>query len=426
MNLQSIKQVRGQLLTIFAIGLKAVNGRFCVGQFLSQNKLPTQRVWVAAIGKAASSMMSGACDFFDLSKHKAQLIEGLVITKQGHSSAIGEPRITIIESDHPIPTQRSLDAGQQLVEFVKQVPENDTLLFLISGGSSALVEVLPENGLANKTKLEQLQALNYLLLSNPWPIAVINQVRQSVSCIKNGKLLNNIKTPHCIQLTLSDVANNDVSIIGSGLLVTGTKAYSDNTIELPDWVKQMQAAASSSLQSPSGKRRHVEHAIIADNAQARNAIEQYAALNDLEIIVNETIEGEIQAVSKMIATTLREGSPGLYVWGGETVVNLPENPGQGGRCQSLALHVAEEIDQHNDIVLLAIGTDGTDGPGDAAGALIDGLTIQRGTQSGLDSRQELSRANAGEYLAETGDLIDTGPTGTNVMDLVIGLKLSIR
>ncbi len=417
MNSLRTKQAREQLLTIFAIGLEAVKGRSCVAQFLSQNRLPTQRAWVVAIGKAASGMMSGASDFFDLPEHGSRLIEGLVITKQGHSAVTDVSRITIIESDHPVPTQRSLDAGQQLVEFVKRVPENDTLLFLISGGTSSLVEVLPES-----VSIEQLAALNHLLLSNPWSIDEINRIRQSVSCIKNGKLLGAIKTPHCVQLTISDVADNDLSIIGSGLLVKGTKRYSDNAFELPDWVKRMQANCSiSSGPLPPGHR--VEHKIIADNAQARKAIEQFAFSNDLDLIVNKTIDGEVSTASKMIATTLKEGSPGLYVWGGETVVNLPEKPGRGGRCQSLALSIAEEIDQHNDTVLLAIGTDGTDGPGDVAGALIDGLTIQRGLQFGLDSRKELLRANAGEYLEETGDLIDTGPTGTNVVDLIIGLKL---
>lgn len=418
MNLKSIKQAREQLLTIFSKGLEAVNGHRCVARYLSQNKLPTDKVWVVAIGKAAGSMMSGARECLDSAQSVTELVSALVITKQGHGVAFNDKRITLIESDHPVPTQRSLDAGRDLVEYVKQVPETDSLLFLISGGTSALVEVLSE-----QVSIKQLDSLNRLLLSNPWPIDAINRVRQSVSCIKNGKLLDGIKTPHCIQLTISDVPNNDLSIIGSGLLVKGTTQYSDSAIVIPDWVAQMQVDCSIAS-DPVRTNHQVEHKIVADNILARKTIERFISSIDLDLVVNETIDGEVAVVSKKIAATLKGGRAGVYVWGGETVVNLPEHPGQGGRCQSLALQVAEEIDQRDDIVLLAIGTDGTDGPGDSAGALVDGLTIQRGLQLGLDSQKELLRANAGHFLEETGDLIDTGPTGTNVMDLLIGIKLN--
>lgn len=418
MNSQPIKHAREQLLTIFSKGLEAVNGQYCVSHSLSQNRLPTKKVWVVAVGKAASSMMSGAADYFNsIDPSIAQLVSGLVITKRGHGIAVDDDRIELIESDHPFPTERSLEAGSRLVDFVRQVPETDTLLFLISGGTSALVEVLPED-----TSLEQLDTLNHWLLSNPWSIGEINQVRQSVSCIKNGRLLGCIHTPHIIQLTISDVSNNDLSIIGSGLLVPGAKLDAGSSITLPDWVKQMQGRCPSvSISTPF--ETHAEHQIIADNVLAREAINRYASSVGLKVLLNETIEGEVNTVSHAIAKTLKEGDAGLYVWGGETVVDLPKKPGRGGRCQSLALLVAEAIDQQNDIVVLAAGTDGTDGPGDVAGALIDGMTIQRGRQLGLDSAQELIHANAGCYLEETGDLIDTGPTGTNVMDLVIGMKL---
>ena len=418
MNLLPIQQAREQLLTIFSKGLEAVNGQHCVHRFLSQNSLPTNKVWVVAVGKAAGSMMSGAADFFSsLDNDTVQLIAGLVITKRGHGVTFDDDRIECLESDHPFPTQRSLEAGSRLVEFVKQTPKEDTLLFLISGGTSALVEVLPE-----ATSLEQLDKLNHWLLSNPWPIDEINRVRQSVSRIKAGKLLGFIRTPHLMQLTISDVTNNDLSIIGSGLLVPPTTQDSVNSFNLPDWVKQMQGTCSG-LSAPPPLEPCVEHRILADNATARSAIEHFASSIGLPVVLNETIAGKVNDASTVIAKTLKEGEAGLYVWGGETVVDLPDSPGRGGRCQTLALLVAEEIEQRNDIVLLAAGTDGTDGPGDVAGALIDGMTTERGRQSGFDSKQELFKANAGQYLEETSDLIDTGPTGTNVMDLVIAIKL---
>ena len=314
---------------------------------------------------------------------------------------------------------------------MKKIPSTDTFLFLVSGGTSSLVEVLPDTEMEpenqiGENQVQELVALNNFLLSNPWPIDVINKVRQSVSCIKNGKLLDLVSTPYCIQLTISDVANNDLSIIGSGLLAKGAEPLAEINIDLPDWVKQMQARCIDTDEKSTSGQQHVEHRIIADNAKARQAIMDYAAAHNLPVIINETIEGELATASERITSSLVNGDAGLYVWGGETVVQLPENPGKGGRCQSLALMVAEKIQQHENIVVLAIGTDGSDGPSDAAGALVDARTIQRGLQLSLDSKQALLDANAGYYLAETGDLIDTGPTGSNVMDLVIAVKLAPR
>ena len=416
MNLRIIKQSRAKLLTIFSKGLQSVNGQHSVFEYLRHNSLPTGQIWVVAVGKAACSMMRGLTEFLESVQQQTSLASALVITKQGYAELFEQECIDVIESDHPIPSERSLEAGQRLVDFVQRVPEQDTLLFLISGGTSALVEVLAEN-----VSIEQLVRLNCWLLSNPWSIDQINQVRQTVSRIKGGKLLDIIRTAHCIQLTISDVASNDLSVIGSGLLVKPESKGTFQEINVPDWVKEMQPfqqAPTTQLQPVP-----VEHHIVADNAQAREAITDYAESIGLQVISNQTISGDIETASEVIARTLIEGPDGLYLWGGETVVDLPKESGQGGRCQSLALLIAEKITGYNDIVVLAAGTDGTDGPGDVAGAMIDGMTIVRGMELGLDSRKELLKANAGYYLEETSDLVDTGPTGTNVMDLIIAIKL---
>lgn len=435
MNIKSLQKTRAQLLTIFSIALDAVNGAKCVSHYLAQNPLPTDRIWVAAVGKAASSMMEGVISHLKATGSESRLAAGLVIYKRGYAaanSALGaNSNVTLFESDHPVPSLRSLEAGRRLVEFVKKIPSTDTFLFLVSGGTSSLVEVLPDTEMdpekqVGDNQVQELVALNNFLLSNPWPIDVINKVRQSVSCIKNGQLLDVVPTPYCIQLTISDVANNDLSIIGSGLLEKGTEPLAEINIDLPDWVKQMQQRCIDNHKKPISGQQHVKHRIIADNAKARQAIVDYAASVNLPVVVNATIEGEVATASERITTSLVNGEAGLYVWGGETVVQLPEKPGKGGRCQSLALMIAEKIQHQENTVVLAIGTDGSDGPGDAAGALVDATTIQRGLQLSLDSKQALLDANAGYYLAETGDLIDTGATGSNVMDLVIAVKLDPR
>lgn len=425
MNSNSVEAAREQLLTIFTKGLEAVNGRECVYRDLQENGLPNSRIWIVAIGKAASSMAAGAVQYLDSRDHgcretPSSLAAGLLITKRGHA-AFFDSRLEVLESDHPVPSSSSLEAGQRLVEFVSSVPEDETLLFLISGGTSALVEVL-----ADSVSFEQLEEMNRWLLANPWPIHEINRVRQLVSRIKFGKLLDFINTDDIVQLTISDVADNDLSIIGSGLLVPVIEHAAQHAIELPDWLTQLedmenrQSTASKTVR----KRPKVKHRIIADNARARRAISEFARSHNLAERCNEPVAGEASAVSKRIAKILKQGKPGLYIWGGEIVVELPDNPGRGGRCQHLALQIAENITEFDEIVLLAVGTDGTDGATDVAGALVDSQTILRGNQLGLDSRDALRTADAGSYLEETGDLVDTGPTGTNVMDLLIGLKLA--
>ncbi|VAW92366.1 D-glycerate 2-kinase [hydrothermal vent metagenome] len=420
MNLQQVNGVRDQLLTMFSIALSAVDGQQSTHAFISRISIATTNVRVIAIGKAASAMMQGASLALG-----DKLRSGLVITKPGHGLTDFDKRITTLESDHPVPSARSLDAGERLLEFVKQVNSDELLLVLISGGTSSLVEVLDET-----VTLEQLIKLNNWCLANPFSISQINALRQCISKIKAGRLINYINTGHIIQLTISDVQGNDLSVIGSGLLVDDMRLKNEDVSVLG--VQQSPAWLVSLIRNCSRNRNEayvtshnniieIQQHIIADNQTARDAILTYAQQQELSIHQNQEIYLEVTLAAEQIAKTIVNGEPGVYVWGGECVVALPDNPGQGGRCQSLALAIAEYIKGMN-IVMLVAGTDGSDGPGEAAGALIDGLTIQRGEELGLSAAAELERANAGYYLSETGDLIDTGPTNTNVMDLIIALK----
>jgi hydroxypyruvate reductase len=135
------------------------------------------------------------------------------------------------------------------------------------------------------------------------------------------------------------------------------------------------------------------------------------------------LKGDARVAGAAIATRIKEGLPGLYLWGGETTVTLPPVPGRGGRCQTLALEAAVAIAGRQDCFLLAAGTDGSDGPGEDAGALVDGGTTARGAADCFDAQDALSRADAGTFLEASGDLLSTGPTGTNVMDVVFALKI---
>jgi len=417
MNLLQENTSREILLKIFSHALRSVNGENCVHAYFKQHPLPGEKVRVIAIGKAAASMMQGV-----LNQHIYQIEAGLVITKDGHSGLFDPTLVPItqIESGHPYADERSLEAGSQLLCFIKDTPANVGLLFLVSGGSSALVEVLPTG-----VQIEQLQRMNRWLLAKGWPIDVMNRVRKSVSLIKAGRLARYVSGHRVLQLLISDVPGNDLSVIGSGLLVPDLPASIPE--QLPDWIHQMQTAIPPAPPANDACFGSIQNQIIASNELAREAAVIMVRESGLRVCCNEPLSGEAAMQGHRIAKLLREGPTGVYIWGGETVVNLPEQPGQGGRCQHLALAAALELAGDPGTMLLAVGTDGTDGPGDAAGALIDGKTIERARDADApDPVIALQRADAGSFLAASGDLIDTGPTGTNVMDLVIGLKYSIE
>ena len=222
-----------------------------------------------------------------------------------------------------------------------------------------------------------------------------------------------------LQLVISDVPGNHRATIASGPLVA-----QDDVLPpadgLPAWlVEQLHRA-------PGRPDVHslVQTTIVADNARARAAVRRRAEALGLVLRgPDQPLAGDALEAGAAIAEQLLGAPSGLYLWGGETTVRLPPEPGQGGRNQALALAAARHLAGRPDLFLLAVGSDGTDGPTEDAGALVDGCTLARGAEAGLDAQRYLARADSGRYLAATGDLINTGPTGTNVMDLVLGLRL---
>lgn len=405
---------RDVLLNLFSMSLRVVNGQQCVANFLSRHALPAPKVRVIAIGKAAASMLQGV-----LAGHARQVEAGLVITKAGHTERFDAEltSITQFESAHPYPDQRSIEAGRLLLDFIEQAPRDTGLLFLISGGASSLVEVLPDAG-----DVAQLQKLNHWLLAQGWPIDQMNQVRKSVSLIKAGRLARWIGGHAVMQLVISDVPGNDLSVIGSGLLAADTHVGSLPDA-LPDWIVQMQAQVPAAPAANEACFARIESHIIASNHLLRAEVTRLAGAMGYTVRCNQFVDGDAARQGLALARMLIEGAAGIYIWGGETVVPLPPQPGQGGRCQHLALAAAQILAGHDNMTLLAVGSDGTDGPGEVAGALVDGHTLERGRDAGaLTAAEALQRADAGRFLAASGDLVDTGPTGTNVMDLIIGLK----
>ncbi|MBI3772127.1 MAG: DUF4147 domain-containing protein [Gammaproteobacteria bacterium] len=405
---------RQDLEAIYLAALAAVNGRECVRRALEFDDFENQ-VAIIAIGKAAAAMLQGAVDALSDNIHAA-----LLITKYGHAQPIsGLSNIMIIEAGHPQPDDSSLKAGQALLEFIKQQPATMPLLFLISGGTSSLVEVLPPT-----ISLEDVQRVNQWLLGSGLDIHAINHVRKSLSCIKAGRLATQLGGRNALALLISDVSGDDPATIGSGLLVADSAVETETPeLELPECIIELMQQAPPAPKTHDSCFENISVEIIASLPDARRAAANKA--RELEYDVYEDaaiISGDAVVVGAQLASRLLAGDPGVYLWGGETTVHLPINPGRGGRNQSAALAAAIELAGEHNVALLAAGTDGTDGPTDDAGALVDGGTLARGGEEGLNAETCLQRADAGTFLEASGDLIHTGPTGTNVMDLMIGMK----
>lgn len=403
---------RRLLLDLYAAALQAVDGRAAVRGRLAQYAAPGP-VYAVAIGKAAPAMMQGAVDALG-----DALAGALVITRHGYAEAGAAVRhVRVLEADHPIPGAASVAAGQALIDFIAALLPQAPLLFLISGGTSALVEVLPPG-----VDLAQLQAANDWLLASGWDITRVNRVRRALSCIKGGRLARHLAGHVVLQLLISDVPGDVPAAIGSGLLVPSADDVPADPDRqgVPPWLQRLLAAAPPPP-APAAFAA-IRSEILCSNRTAREAAATAGRARGLPVFqTDEVLCGDAAATGRALAGQLLSGAPGLYVWGGETTVRLPPQPGRGGRCQTLALAAAQVL-AGSDILLLAAGTDGSDGPGEEAGALVDGDSIVRGELECFDAGECLARADSGAFLEASGDLIQTGPTGSNVMDLVLALK----
>ncbi len=404
---------RDNLLAIYHAALQVVHGRVCVGKALKRQGVSGD-VYVVAIGKAASAMFLGAADVL-----QQQIAKALVITKHGYADAeVTAKGAHLIEAGHPTPDQQSLDAGQVLLNFIHTAPADAALLFLISGGASSLVELLPD-----EVTLADLQRVNQWLLGSGLDIHAMNQVRKSLSLIKGGRLARQLGGRRVRALLISDVPGDDPATIGSGLLAPERFLATTATVELPAWISTLMARGVAAPLADDAIFKNITIEIIATLADAKRVAAEHGRKLGYEVYEHAgTLGGDAVLVARQLATALLNAPVGLHVWGGETTMQLPPAPGCGGRNQHLALVAATELSGCDNVLFLAAGSDGSDGPTDAAGGLVDGATVARGQVAGFDVNDVLARADAGTLLAASGDLVRTGPTGTNVMDLMLGLK----
>jgi hydroxypyruvate reductase len=380
---------RRVLLELFDAALRAASGRERTAQFLRDIKLSAP-VAVFAVGKAASAMARGARDALGAAIHSM-----LVVTKHGHSDPELAHGLSVLqlETAHPVPDDSSLAAGAELESRLATLPPDVLPLFLVSGGSSSLIELLAED-----VSLSELQSLNERGLAAGWDIAALNSERAKLSRLKAGGVARMLRSRRALALFISDVPADDPDVIGSGLL--GRSGRGDDLIE-----------------------RHV----IANVDTAVRAAVEAAQARGLEFQARaRRFDGDAAVVAEDFLATLRATSADGLVWGGESTVKLPQIHGRGGRNTHLALTIARALRPGEKLSVLAAGTDGTDGPTSDAGAIVDADSTDRASLAGCDVERAWREFDSGTALEAAEDLVHTGPTGTNVGDILIGIKHSAR
>lgn len=409
-----------RVLRILFAALEAVDPYKAV-----QKHLPnlSGHVYGLAIGKASIPMLTALAEAYPLSG-------ALAISK--HASSSTPNLFPVFLGSHPVPDSRSLEAGTRVLDFVSALNVEDTLVCLISGGGSALVTA-PYNSIS----LEDMQSLTSLLLACGACIDEINTIRRSLDQVKGGGLARATKAK-IISLILSDVIGNPLEAIASGPTFPNPTTNADtlNILKKYKIDEQVSVSILNFLESgsllPSLQQQAVglqsQNIIIGDNKLAAQAALEQAQREGFtaEILTNE-LQGEAREVGMMLANRLRVHAekmirPFCLIAGGETTVTITGN-GKGGRNQELALAAIHELKGLENVMLIALATDGEDGPTDAAGSVVTGESAQRAEMLGVDVADHLSRHDAYVCFDKLGDLLKPGPSGTNVNDLffLIGL-----
>ncbi len=443
MSAESVPRLHADCRALFDAAIEAAQPRRCVLDALSLDGSQLRigdwhydlqqcsRLVVLGAGKATPAMAAAVEEVLG-----ARIDAGLINTKYGHRLPL--QHIETIECGHPVPDERGVEGTQRQLALLESLDENALALCLFSGGGSALLPA-PAPGIT----LEDKGQTTRLLLSCGATIDEINAIRKHLSAIKGGQLCARAHPARAVSLMMSDVIGDPLDTIASG------PTYPDSTtfatcLELIDRYQlrdQLPASVRNRLESgadgtvdetPKADNplfARVHNAVIGNSTLAIDAVVQHAhRLGYTPLVLTSRLQGEAREIGPALVAIAQEvrtqarplAPPACIIAGGETTVTL-RGQGKGGRNQELALAAAIPLDGWSDIALLSGGTDGTDGPTDAAGAIADGSTLARAAARQLSARNHLRDNDAYHFFDSLGDLLITGATGTNVMDLQIVL-----
>lgn len=376
------------------------------------------RVTVLGLGKATEAMSLALLDVLASTPSR-----GLLIPKQAFASPTSG--FTVLPGGHPVPSEASVRAGNAAFDLASSLTERDMLICLISGGGSALM-TSPQPGI----QLEDLQTLTKLLLACGARVDEINTLRRHLDRVKGGGVAKSVNGARILSLILSDVVGNPLEAIASGPTAPDPSTREDALAILKkyDLLGKVPTAILRVLEkSPETPKpnnplfERVQNVLVGSNSLAAQAgLEMATSLGFHAHFLGDTWQGEAREVAKELCGYFKQNyeRPFCLIAGGETTVTLSGN-GKGGRNQELALAAAIEMNGLHKSMLIALATDGEDGPTDAAGAVVTGEICQRGKRLGLAAPTFLNGNDSYSYFEKLGDLIKTGPTGTNVNDLVL-------
>lgn len=446
MKITSKSALGGQALEIFYHALKAVDPARLVRERLrvegssleidgkSYNLKEFSGVYVLGIGKASAPMAQA------LESASGGLGEwlkgGIVVAKEGHSLPL--KRLKILEAGHPVPDRRSQKAAIALLDWARNLGERDIVFCLVSGGGSALLCAPPEG-----ISLEDIRTVTSLLLASGAEIKEMNTLRKHLSLIHGGRLARALHPATIVNLVISDVVGNALDMVSSGPTLPDPSTFEgalkivskyELAKGLPERVYEYLKRGGNGKAEETPKEddacfQRTHTFLIGDNMEALEAAkEKSVELGYNTLILGSSFSGEAREVARFFTTVVKgcksSGNPipgpACLLAGGETTVSL-KGSGKGGRNQEFALASAIEIEGLEGIVILSGGTDGNDGPTEAAGAVVNGMTSRRARESGMEPRDYLNRNDSYTFFASLGDHIITGPTRTNVMDIMLGL-----
>ena len=442
-------EARKKVLEILEEGLKAADPKIAIkrnvilrnstavfGGKVEVDLSRFENIVVVGAGKASGGMGQAIEEIF-----RDRLTCGVVIVPRGIASKYVCKKIKLIEADHPVPTEKNIMAAEEVVSIIEKYSgENTLFICLISGGGSALL-TMPRRGLT----IEDMQELTRLLLKCGADITEVNTVRKHLSEVKGGLLAKKAYPSRVVSLIISDVVGDPVEYIASGPTAPDSSTFRDAVEILRRynvWDKVSDKVKSILLKGCRGEISEtpkpgdpifakISNIIIASNKLSLEAMKKKClALGLKPAILTSFLEGEARHVGRVLASIAKEtalhGSlvkpPCALLAGGETTVTV-KGSGRGGRNQELVLGFALAVSGFRKIAFASIGSDGIDGVTDAAGAICDGYTIERGEKLGLDPYIFLEDNNTYEYFKKLNDLIFTGPTGTNVNDLSVAVIL---
>jgi hydroxypyruvate reductase len=436
---KNIKKMRANAESIFRAGLAAVAPESAVARCC---RIEDERLWIGSrcydlanyknihvigCGKAAAAMAKSVERLLG-----ERITAGIVIVKYGHLADLN--RIQIVEAGHPVPDRNGEEGVRRILALAESAGQEDLVLCLISGGGSALLP-LPAAGLS----LADKQVTAKVLIASGATIHEINTIRKHTSAIKGGLLARAVHPATLVTLILSDVVGDDLDVIASGPCVPDASSFKDCLTILDDYrivdqlpeavVDHLKAGAAGDIpETPKAGDpifRRGFQLIVGSNIDAVKAAGAEAErIGYPPLILSSMLEGDTRQAALLhggiIKEVLKSGHPVpppvCLLSGGETTV-VVRGKGLGGRNQEFALALAPQIAGHTGVIALSAGTDGTDGPTDAAGAIVDGTTTARAEALGLNYRRYLEANDAYRFFEKTGELLFTGPTNTNVMDM---------